>query len=479
MSDDLFPKDKKDNAHQYDFERLNADQILVLVSEAAVALDWLSYITENGYIIEPNNQDSNKNITISIENNIATLKCTETNPENESNIHSFIQKINEYKALFSEEDYLQKAKQYRDILKTNEENDNPPWYIIFIPQKDYFVTPILININLIIYLLMGISGAGFWSPESEALVKWGANYSPYTINGDYWRLITSCFVHIGPIHLLYNMYALLLIGPFLEALIGAKKYLFAYLLTSITASLNSLWWNTGTTCAGASGAIFGIYGVFFAFLTVNYKNEEYKSLLKFITIFIIFNLIAGTEDGVDNAAHIGGLISGLIIGYAFLISTKKPNSVILKYFIAMTLTAIVGITAYFEVYKLKEDSNKYDKLMAGFSKNELKALEIYDVPDSISVDKYLYTVNDNDIDNWKKNIPILDTIDKLKIPKYLIENSQLLREYCNLRIKSYEYISIIQENDEQKYRDSISVYDERLIKIMKQNSGETEEQKEE
>lgn len=119
------------------------------------------------------------------------------------------------------------------------------------------------------FLIMVFSGLGFLSFSGEDLLKWGANYRPAIQNGEYWRLLTSTFLHGGVMHILFNMYGLFIAGIFLEKEIGAKWFIVFYLLTGIVSSLTSVWWHPATISVGASGAIFGMYGVLFALLTTN------------------------------------------------------------------------------------------------------------------------------------------------------------------------------------------------------------------
>ena len=143
------------------------------------------------------------------------------------------------------------------------------WWKIFIPSGDLFITPILIDINIVLFILMVISSgdAGtIFQPNTDILLKWGGNFKPYTLGGEWWRLFTCMFEHIGIIHVLMNMYALLYVGIFLEPILGKLKFIIAYVVTGIVASMVSLWWHDNTVSAGASGAIFGMYGVFFALL---------------------------------------------------------------------------------------------------------------------------------------------------------------------------------------------------------------------
>src|SRR5690606_29451613 len=100
---------------------------------------------------------------------------------------------------------------------------------IFIPNESHFFTPILIYANLLIFILMTVSGVHFLEPNNESLLNWGANYKPFTLDGQWWRLLSSCFIHIGVFHLAMNMYALIYIGLLLEPHLGKTRFLMAYL----------------------------------------------------------------------------------------------------------------------------------------------------------------------------------------------------------------------------------------------------------
>lgn len=183
------------------------------------------------------------------------------------------------------------------------------------PQGDFFITPIIANLNILIYLIMVICGLGFLSFKGTGLLNWGANFRPYVVKGEWWRLFTSTFLHGGAMHLLANIYGLIFVGSFLEPVLGRFKYIAVYCITGILASLASIWWYEATVSVGASGAIFGLYGTFIALLVTNIFPREMKgSFLLSTVIFIGFNLIMGLTGGIDNAAHIGGLLSGFIIG---------------------------------------------------------------------------------------------------------------------------------------------------------------------
>jgi membrane associated rhomboid family serine protease len=185
-----------------------------------------------------------------------------------------------------------------------------------------FVTPTLIGLNVFAFILMVLAGAGILLGDVEVLVRWGANYAPLTAHGGWWRLLTSAFLHFGIIHLVFNMLALGQVGSLVERLYGNYVYLGIYLFSAIASSLASLLWHGDkTVSAGASGAIFGVYGALLAYCVVQrgaVPTSVLSGIWKSTAVFVLYSLFYGlAHKGIDNAAHIGGLISGLIAGGAF------------------------------------------------------------------------------------------------------------------------------------------------------------------
>ncbi|PIF59486.1 membrane associated rhomboid family serine protease [Flavobacterium sp. 2] len=194
------------------------------------------------------------------------------------------------------------------------------------PREGYFITPILIYINVLIYLIMVIAGLGFISFSGHDLLNFGGNFKPATINGQWWRLLTNIFLHAGLMHLLSNMFGLLFVGLFIEPVLGRTKFLVLYLVTGILASCTSIWWHEATISIGASGAIFGLYGLFLGLLLTKVFPPDFsKVFLTTTLLFVSYNLIMGLGSGIDNSAHIGGLLSGFVIGLILSQSLKRQN----------------------------------------------------------------------------------------------------------------------------------------------------------
>lgn len=204
------------------------------------------------------------------------------------------------------------------------ETDTKDILTFFLPREGFYITPIIIDLNILVFIIMVFSGLGFISFKGVDLLAWGANFKPLIINGEWWRLLTNTFLHGGLMHLLANMYGLFFVGIFLEPRLGKVKYAIIYLITGILASITSIWWHDAAISVGASGAIFGLYGVFLALLlTKIYPKEFSNAFLVSTLIFVGYNLLMGLSGGIDNAAHIGGLLSGFIIGLILYPQLKR------------------------------------------------------------------------------------------------------------------------------------------------------------
>jgi len=180
------------------------------------------------------------------------------------------------------------------------------------------VTPIIVALNIAVYIAMGATGAGWFEVDARGALAWGADYSPLTTTGDWWRLLTSAFVHFGLLHLALNMWVLILVGRFTERLYGKRFFVLIYLFGAIGSGLASTWWDHGITSAGASGAIFAVYGALLAYLLFHastFPQSVLKPLMKSTVAFIGYNIFYGlTKAGISNAAHLGGLASGFLMG---------------------------------------------------------------------------------------------------------------------------------------------------------------------
>jgi len=204
--------------------------------------------------------------------------------------------------------------------------DSPVQRVETVPWKQsqsssMMVTQALLGINVVVFIAMVMGGVSPMEPTGQQLVEWGANFGPYTIGGQWWRLLSCVFVHIGVMHIALNMWCLWGLGRLAESVYDRWTFGGLYLITGLSASVASLVWRPVGVSAGASGAIFGIAG---ALISAFYLGEfslpktVVSGLLTSVLKFAGYNLVLGAFLGhTDNAAHVGGLVSGLILGAMF------------------------------------------------------------------------------------------------------------------------------------------------------------------
>jgi rhomboid protease GluP len=246
--------------------------------------------------------------------------------------------------------------------------------------------------------------------------------------------------------------------------------------------------------AGASGAIFGMYGVFLAMLTTNLiEKTARKALLISIGVFVFYNLANGMKAGIDNAAHIGGLISGLIIGYGLYPSLKKRTEEYQEYDFKKISILVLSVIILFSCYLVyiqipadvekkfltekdmeKYDIAKYNAKMKEFASTESMAMEAFYMPKETSKEQLLNEIKNRGIYYWNDNIQLVNEVETFNLPLSLHKRNKLLLEYCNLRIKCYELMYKKVENETDLLDSQINVYNTKIDSIVSLISGKKE-----
>ncbi len=202
-----------------------------------------------------------------------------------------------------------------------------------VPMNQPRWTYVLIAINVIVFLAMTafgfLNGLGLnGTQNTQVLLLFGAQQNQLVARGDFYRLFTSMFIHIGLIHLAFNTWALYVIGMGLERLYGGSRFLLIYILSGLGGSLVSYWLAPANPSAGASGAIFGLIGAEIAFFYRHRKTfgqasqQQLRSLLMVAGINLVFGF---TFPGINNYAHIGGLIFGAALGWFLAPQYQVPT----------------------------------------------------------------------------------------------------------------------------------------------------------
>jgi rhomboid protease GluP len=180
------------------------------------------------------------------------------------------------------------------------------------------VTPALLAINVGVFLVMTALGISVLGGRADEYLRFGANFAPLATGGEWWRLITCTFVHFGILHLAFNLWALWDSGQLTERLFGNGWFAALYLFAGVAGSSASMLWNQQVISAGASGAVFGVFGALLAYLTVQRGSipaDIINRLRVSTSVFVVYSLFYGfAQAGIDNAAHLGGLAGGFVMG---------------------------------------------------------------------------------------------------------------------------------------------------------------------
>lgn len=306
------------NDEQFQFDLFKTKSILKKIKKKTISLnmDILSFylnLGNNVHAIE-NNQVFSNISCVPIYENMNELS------KNQIVLESFPDILK--RTTFKEKGTELFLKLTKDITKKSE-RDAMEAEDVF-KMKTPVVTRTIIFINVLLFIAMYIFGNG--STDSYTLLSFGANLGELVRQGEIYRLLTSAFLHIGVMHLLVNCYSLYVIGPQIESFFGKWKFLAIYLMSAICGSLLSISFGSSLKIsAGASGAIFGLLG---ALLYFGYHYRVYLGgvLRSQIIPIILLNLVVGMmSPGIDNAAHIGGLIAGVFSAMALGVKYKSTK----------------------------------------------------------------------------------------------------------------------------------------------------------
>jgi rhomboid protease GluP len=213
--------------------------------------------------------------------------------------------------------------------------DDAPQRVIPAPwvrgESAITLTRVIFGANVAVFIAMVLASGGAKDFPGQVMVHFGANYGPFTLSGDWWRLLTYMFLHGGIMHIAFNMWCLWDLGALCESLYGRWTFAAIYVTTGVAAGLASVAWNPGVLSVGASGAIFGLAGALIASFYLgefSLPKIAIRGTLRSLLVFAVFNLVfGGLFPGIDNAAHIGGLVCGLILGALIARLAPMPDPV--------------------------------------------------------------------------------------------------------------------------------------------------------
>lgn len=218
-------------------------------------------------------------------------------------------------------------------------------------KPDTFITKLLIVINMAVFIVMLINGAGLWHSPNNIQLMWGANFGPATQDGQWWRLGSAIFLHFGVVHLALNCLSLYEVGLLTERMYGKLSFVIIYFASGLFGNLFSLVMQGNVAVSGgASGAIFGLYA---ALLTFLWREKSHIAVVEFKWLFwgalglaTVTVLLGFIIPGIDNAAHIGGFVAG---GFTSIIFSKpvwtkaylKSTSLIATFIMVSFITLLI------------------------------------------------------------------------------------------------------------------------------------------
>ena len=291
--------------------------------------------------------DMSDRVKYSEHGNIETINVSSLN---EIKKNSALQEIfpNLKDELIDSKDGLDLIINVTNDINEKTEKENKLFAKVFSPKKIIF-TKLIILACIVMYIVVGIKDGNFLSLSATTLAMLGGNNLMLVQNGEVWRLLTSAFLHAGLIHLLVNMYSLAILGTQVETFIGKWKFLFIYLISAISGNLLSLVFSASNVISvGASGALFGLMGALLYF-GYHYRLYLSEAIRNQIIPIIILNLLIGfTISGIDNVAHIGGLIGGYLAAMAIGIDYKSAKRDMLNGWIVLVLYIVfLSVVVFF------------------------------------------------------------------------------------------------------------------------------------
>ena len=316
--------------------------------------------------------------------------------------------------------------------------------------KSAISTYILIGINLLVYAWLALQQQSLMmttNADALAILHSGANLNPLTLGGEPWRMITSMFLHYGLIHLAVNMYALFVLGSSLEPALGTTRFLLVYFFCGIGAGIASLIFNIYTPSAGASGALFGLFGYRLGAEIIGNFHDRQKLLNIFLNfvVFVIINAAIASGVNVDVAGHAGGFFGGLFLAtfhFKFRWFIRKPILALVVVLLSTTLLVLPRDQVhYYRIFQqvLSLDDHTSDLYETITTDSGLKDSLIATLPrwDSVS----------SSIRNLKK------------IPRGLDGDTAILKDYAQLRRQGTFYRIKLIERESYIYYDSIEILD--------------------
>jgi rhomboid protease GluP len=360
-----------------DFDGLTADQVFMLSILSLQDLGWDHYCKDNRNIFARCHLrlfNSGERIYIQLKEEEAVVKCEQSSfriinaNRNETNVEKLVEYISLNRQIYSGQDLQNLYTEWQTEPRTG----MTPTERLVMGSGAPPATLILGAVcTLLLFYTVGYA-LNHHEPVIMSLFHLGANIRLYTLGGEGWRLITSCFLHLSLLHLISNLFVLWCIGRYLEPVIRSYWLVLLFFCTGIFGSLTSVLVAGNRISVGASGAIFGLYGVFIALLTTKLITGEVRKILfQGLVLMTAYGLYGGMSQHIDNAAHVGGLVSGFLFGYILYAGFNSAKG---QFIAASVITGITGLSVVFCLSGFHNDSIRYERMLKRIENAEHLAL---------------------------------------------------------------------------------------------------------
>lgn len=481
-----------------------SDKYLIIVRQAFENLGWkVSHVSESGIIAYTplSFQSYSEEVTVRIHGNFAVAKSECVGMQllfndygkNKANLDKLFHEF-EYVQYHLSEQWDNQVRAFHEFAEQQDDHyfEKAPLAIkdkiknifyLFAPRKGYVAAPILLWLNIFCFLAwVGLLVAtpiflvSRQVPPEEItrifmkLNILGSLNRKLVLEGDYWRLISYQFLHGSFRHLFFNMYAFVYLGLMLENKIGWKNFLLIYVLSGICGGVTSIAYHENIYTVGASGAIMGLFGAMMALLLNQFFERNANKALLVSTVFVLgIMLINGSiSPRVDNACHLGGLISGFIITYLLVFDHQwgfRKVYPAIKYAIVVVVFGAFnyGVFAFTTVYQHEE----FMELKKEFDQNTYAFNQVLWMKASYSKAEKEQHVYRYGIKPSKANLEVVKKMAKLKLNDYFTLDKELKTKLATETYQAAELLLKDVQNDHQ-YKEKVSVKINNLMKMQVQ-----------
>jgi membrane associated rhomboid family serine protease len=315
-------------------------------------------------------------------------------------------------------------------------------------------TYVFLGVNILIFLLMALAGG---STNEPTLMAFGVKANSEIARGQWWRFVTPVFIHIGMLHLFFNSYALWIVGPQVEKLYGGARFVILYVLTGVAGVYGSYFYHPRSVSAGASGAIFGLFGVLLVF-GIRYRHAVppffKRAVGTGVLPVIVINLIIGfTIPAIDNSAHIGGLLAGALL--AGIVPFQRPGDETHRVFevVQISLLAVIAVCFYEVGVHYDGPHLSVRNLGRGFTQILSTGSTTKDFIDGVNTAQKTFEASAREIESGrtgdlaKTRTDISKSIDQLrKMPSLAARTDQLTADLLGVMQDQYDLVQDIERS---------------------------------